>query len=79
MPSWKAGEFMKLAGAFASGGGGLPQTKQEKRVAAEIAEIQAFDSMPKWASAGLLSGSHGSTHLYLQRASSEIMCCFRSK
>lgn len=43
-----------LAGAFSSGKG-LPASKEEKREAAEIAELKAFEKPPSWASSALFS------------------------
>lgn len=45
---------MPLAGAFAAGGVGLKESKQEKRERLELAELQAFVSAPAWASEDLL-------------------------
>ena len=42
-----------LAGAFA--GKGLGETKEQRREAAEIAEIKALGAVPKWADASLLA------------------------
>lgn len=44
-----------LAGAFAGRGKGLGETKEERREAAEIAEIKALGAVPKWADASLLA------------------------
>ena len=45
----------KLDGAFKSGSG-LPESKAEKRVKLEIAELKAMDTPPKWTSSALLEG-----------------------
>ena len=45
----------KLDGAFKSGSG-LPESKQEKRVKLEIAELKAMDTPPKWTSVRAIGG-----------------------